>query len=1193
MLGSAIASDWLGAGATFVTILRDSFAGSDTAQWHRSLRVLAQQGWNQAAEVRNQHQPNLPLPDKLICVDYVMACVDSGTMPTVHGLISSSGSGLNDTREPMRDESAALFLQLMLENLLSDRSYYVQKSITEFIRQSQESCQKLEDRYAKHAREINSLHNRANELTVSLNLLTTPALQPQDREIRGDGLFDFRSDAVDFQGREQELEALVGFCTDWNDSHNWRWQAITGPGGAGKSRLAFELCNRMRRLGWEAYFLHRSAVHTAPPANLRNCPVDLLLVIDYVGFASDKVAAWLEALPTSPSKRVRIILIEREGWPTADLAFRPPTWFEVMTSCMRSADLRQHLGKAHGFEPTISLADSKLTDDDLSAMLKSISSSDSELSSSPYSPKDITPMQQSTTVQTPITDEVARALIDKLKTTIDPNLQRPLFLLFLAQAFLADPHASDWSSWNLDDLHDIIYQRERQRVLSQVSEDLGDLALDCWAFATATGTPILNVLEDLPPWLSELLADQSALTIRNFRRQLRLACGDSIYEIVPFLPDVPGEYLVVTRLANHEDSSAVHEFSVSAWEHAPEKFAAFLARALADLKLSNPVVASVLCSTGLLLLPREANAARAFAQSLGALVNPLRPRTDVRDMLIELAKEHQTDEVISSLTIRAISVCLALDSETETTKSADTSLEASHPSNRVEPAPISTSELRPAVYSVLELWVGTLLSLQLSETEITEFETAHIPDLDETRLQPGLPGPNSTDDALHWLEDHLPDFRSVVRRCIHGVDATFAAVQENLPWLGQSEIVKILEAEGLAWNPLCADDETLVELMSDKLFERTAVENVSGQSIRESIDTLRDFSNQYPKNQHIAFRFSQCLANTMFHKNVQLQEKRILVNEFRSLAARFDTDEDIVYRFAKGLMFLYVRSGFDAPGSAKIVTELLALSHTHPKNRNIAEVLVECLRVQTKDGNLNFHKTREIVDEIRILTDRHRKCSEFVRSLAEGLFNLTFKDGTVLAEIDKINDELRSIADSEPNDEAITVLLAKSLCNTTLHPQISANGINRSLRQLHQLVEQHANNDEITQALARSVFALVFRDATPTEQTLKPIDELRALTLRYPHNNSMRAWLGVGLVWTACNTRNQTDYQNLVSEIDHCVGPLQNAPPDSVYLPNMILKDEVAIESIRQLRQACFDFLGKEASATWFLNNFLETLEHD
>ncbi|MDR0415802.1 MAG: hypothetical protein LBH76_00520 [Propionibacteriaceae bacterium] len=132
-----------------------------------------------------------------------------------------------------------------------------------------------------------------------------------------------------------------------------------------------------------------------------------------------------------------------------------------------------------------------------------------------------------------VTGEQSDAVIDRL-ATIDPYNRRPLYLLLLGQAALTAGDTAAWRSWDLADLLDSVYDHE-DGLMAEAG--LADTAWDRWVFAAATG---------------------------------------------PNPPDIPGEYLVLRRLANFgPGSQRLADFLASAWR-APNPFRAFLQRAWTD-----------------------------------------------------------------------------------------------------------------------------------------------------------------------------------------------------------------------------------------------------------------------------------------------------------------------------------------------------------------------------------------------------------------------------------------------------------------------------------------------------------------------------------------------------------------------------------------------------------------------------------
>ncbi|MBK6957597.1 MAG: TIR domain-containing protein [Nitrosomonas sp.] len=119
-------------------------------------------------------------------------------------------------------------------------------------------------------------------------------------------LLSWKSRLPELIGREQELTALH----DWADSPNpISSRMITGEGGTGKTRLAFEFARQLReQKGWQA----------GEAQGLSGCwytaSAGTLLVIDYPEQRPEKVSALLDALARqSLSCKLRVLLLGRNG----------------------------------------------------------------------------------------------------------------------------------------------------------------------------------------------------------------------------------------------------------------------------------------------------------------------------------------------------------------------------------------------------------------------------------------------------------------------------------------------------------------------------------------------------------------------------------------------------------------------------------------------------------------------------------------------------------------------------------------------------------------------------------------------------------------------------------------------------------------------------------------------------------------
>jgi hypothetical protein len=102
-----------------------------------------------------------------------------------------------------------------------------------------------------------------------------------DVSIEGTLRFSPRNQRVPFLGRETTLRTLEEFLIT-EQKHPFSWWLVTGGGGAGKTRLARELCLRTRRRGWRAGFMPSSFVTDTASLDAW-CPrTPTLIVADYV-----------------------------------------------------------------------------------------------------------------------------------------------------------------------------------------------------------------------------------------------------------------------------------------------------------------------------------------------------------------------------------------------------------------------------------------------------------------------------------------------------------------------------------------------------------------------------------------------------------------------------------------------------------------------------------------------------------------------------------------------------------------------------------------------------------------------------------------------------------------------------------------------------------------------------------------------
>jgi hypothetical protein len=123
-------------------------------------------------------------------------------------------------------------------------------------------------------------------------------------------LLDSRSQIVPFIPRPLEQEWLRHWCE--TDPQPVSYAVLSGPGGAGKSRLARRLCDDLANEGWITGIV-KPAAGAGFAAPFENTSRPALLVVDYADHRQDELAELLDLLVTAGSAKVRVLAVVREG----------------------------------------------------------------------------------------------------------------------------------------------------------------------------------------------------------------------------------------------------------------------------------------------------------------------------------------------------------------------------------------------------------------------------------------------------------------------------------------------------------------------------------------------------------------------------------------------------------------------------------------------------------------------------------------------------------------------------------------------------------------------------------------------------------------------------------------------------------------------------------------------------------------
>ena len=144
------------------------------------------------------------------------------------------------------------------------------------------------------------------ELNISAENLRTNEEKYNSRFLYDSGLYGF-------VGRETELASLVEFI---EDKSTFKWWAIVGPGGIGKSRLALMLKDKLST-EWDCKLIKQED-YEAGLGSIRIGSKRTLFIADYVQAYAEEIGNWIKTLSnTELACKVRVLLLERDAgdWP--------------------------------------------------------------------------------------------------------------------------------------------------------------------------------------------------------------------------------------------------------------------------------------------------------------------------------------------------------------------------------------------------------------------------------------------------------------------------------------------------------------------------------------------------------------------------------------------------------------------------------------------------------------------------------------------------------------------------------------------------------------------------------------------------------------------------------------------------------------------------------------------------------------
>ena len=431
--------------------------------------------------------------------------------------------------------------------------------------------------------------------------------------------FDPYAKAVALCGRHEELERLISFCTDSRSRRSW-WM-LTGSGGIGKTRLAVELQDKMRHRGWDVHFLNCDRLPPDGGGLVQEIGHGTLLIIDRILGRESLVGAWIENLfRHSTNSRLRVLIIDRDNVS------------------------QDHI--CHGAESP--------------ALLSEQSFSPFPLTLAPLAREELLTFIRFCNTPDGFSEKEVDDIYNQL-ASIDPELKRPLYAMFLAEVRKRSPNVRPKTEWELLQLIlDIEFSRCRSYLKSQFYaprevENRMAAYLRIKLAACLAGYLSSDRLAD------SFSEDWNLLTPKEFGTSLLHDLEGEEASVAPLLPDL---------LANF--------FVVQSWRQTPDSFQTLLsynwelnclncARRLSYCALDFP---DVMAQVRLLDLPlalestsqKNAYAVLMINCSKGRDIETLKT---VSGKLAMLCAESREPALVYPVAISATNLCINLDSFSE------------------------------------------------------------------------------------------------------------------------------------------------------------------------------------------------------------------------------------------------------------------------------------------------------------------------------------------------------------------------------------------------------------------------------------------------------------------------------------------------------------------------------------------------
>ena len=250
--------------------------------------------------------------------------------------------------------------------------------------------------------------------------------------------FVYNAGIIDFVGRKEEIKELKSFADIEGD---FKWWAIVGKGGTGKTRLVFEFTNIMKDEGWNIEWINRDSLKNISDFNKRlTISRKNIIVADYGRSFVRELGRWMVGITRDIANRknvskIRVLIIEREQ----------DEKIGSLTSLLSEEDYNGCLRDYSWDKQFLCLKAPH--DNDIKKIIRNYGLYKGEM------------------IEDPVIDLLVRTL-----EKVDPGFKRPLYAMFITDAYCEN---EDPTTWDKESVLEWVTEREDKIIVSKTVECTG------------------------------------------------------------------------------------------------------------------------------------------------------------------------------------------------------------------------------------------------------------------------------------------------------------------------------------------------------------------------------------------------------------------------------------------------------------------------------------------------------------------------------------------------------------------------------------------------------------------------------------------------------------------------------------------------------------------------------------------------